>query len=451
MMNMLTLRTIRRQDNSAGLAMATTTSTTSSPAVIAEQDEGPLELEQRDRQSSVHLQLGSDAMMPNDDNDNDNHPPKQTDHAVLHTYQQRNQESISGLNVAREKFEQWLHHRLPPGTKIEASDITTQNVSMEKIRPDMRDLWKSRRLLCDRTELLTVYQSDIKDTAQPETSNLSAPIRKRGGFADLLHLYAERHIGILQDEAENGPAFLLKWLRTEYNDTPNMLAYNFDDQPPETQRVILQSFLDWFRTTFPYYYDKCHKCGASCKQDGQDDGSFVGYVYPEQDELAGKAGRTEIYRCHKCHTVTRFPRFNSASHVLHEKRGRCGEYSMLLYRMLRAMGHETRWIVDWSDHVWCELLWDGRWVHLDPCEAAVDAPLLYQEWGKQQTYIIAFYAPLKIKGQHVYPAIEDITTKYTSDGMAAIQERRDASAENVDSAIVEVSLDLRNKLTNFLR
>lgn len=32
----------------------------------------------------------------------------------------------------------------------------------------------------------------------------------------------------------------------------------------------------------------------------------------------------------------------------------------------------------------------GGWVHLDPCEAAVDEPLLYQSWGKNQTYILAF-------------------------------------------------------------
>jgi len=196
--------------------------------------------------------------------------------------------------------------------------------------------------------------------------------------------------------------------------------------------------LDWFRENFPYYYDRCDYCGASerdaapdlvpenhnnspetakqssCQNgldslfgsdrhekcldmdenDQKDDGSFLGYVYPTATELCGKASRTELYLCRCCGNFTRFPRFNGASTVLKTKRGRCGEYSMLLYRMLRALGHEVRWIVDWADHVWCEVkICTGRWVHLDPCEAAVDKPLLYQDWGKTQTYILAYYAP----------------------------------------------------------
>jgi len=31
-----------------------------------------------------------------------------------------------------------------------------------------------------------------------------------------------------------------------------------------------------------------------------------------------------------------------------------------------------------------------RWIPIDPCEASVDEPLLYESWGKNQTYIIAF-------------------------------------------------------------
>ena len=53
------------------------------------------------------------------------------------------------------------------------------------------------------------------------------------------------------------------------------------------------------------------------------------------------------------------------------------------------------------------------WVHLDPCEAAVDEPLLYQGWGKNQTYILAF----------TREGVEDVTHTYTSDAAAAVARR----------------------------
>jgi len=28
-------------------------------------------------------------------------------------------------------------------------------------------------------------------------------------------------------------------------------------------------------------------------------------------------------------------------------------------------------VVDWTDHVWNEVLVQGEWMHIDPCEAAV--------------------------------------------------------------------------------
>ena len=106
----------------------------------------------------------------------------------------------------------------------------------------------------------------------------------------------------------------------------------------------------------------------------------------------GKAGRTEVYCCHKCGAISRFPRYNSASSVLRSRVGRCGEYSMLILRFFRALGYEARWVVDWSDHVWAEIrMCSGDWIHVDPCEAAIDNPLLYESWGKKQTHIVAFH------------------------------------------------------------
>ena len=269
-------------------------------------------------------------------------------------------------------------------------------------------------------------------------------------------------------------------------------------------KQVLQKFLDWFRTRFPYYYDRCESCGFSekdnpppsppppsennidsvsienndemsqkeatqttedCEDEEEEDldGVFLGYVYPTEEELGGKATRTELYWCNQCGAFSRFPRYNSASWVLQKRKGRCGEYSMLLFRMLRAMGFESRWVIDWADHVWSEVKIGDKWIHTDPCEAALDKPLLYQEWGKQQNYIIAFNAPSwdyfnfipndlsndtvsPVLWDKIIPLVEDVTSTYTSDPIDDIDKRRDESIQIIKSSIAKVEKDLKIRL-----
>jgi len=302
-----------------------------------------------------------------------------------------------------------------------------------------------------------------------------------------------------------------------------------------------QAFLDFFRDKFPYFHDACDNCGVSCNHDEKetdaatsmegsnnieeqididvgstdvddkddthgdmvdddnednDNFSFVGYVAPSQSERLGNASRTELYRCRSCSAFTRFPRYNKALWVTQTRRGRCGEYSMLLYRMLRALGYKRiRWVVDWADHVWVEaFLGDdivgvvrsnndsisnkgnekkkkrGRWVHLDPCEAAIDNPLLYSSWGKNQTYLVAFYDPLlssattssailaggdnadcngkDYMSSMTTSVVEDVTLRYTSDEIDVVTERRGISEQSVAKAINEVSKKMVSMLTD---
>jgi len=42
---------------------------------------------------------------------------------------------------------------------------------------------------------------------------------------------------------------------------------------------------------------------------------------------------------------------------------------MVFYHLLAALGYETRWIVDWTDHNWVEVRVKDSWIHLDPSVA----------------------------------------------------------------------------------
>jgi hypothetical protein len=447
----------------------------------------------------------------------------------IHTFQDaQTGNTWKALNTHKTKFYAFLQHR---NCTLVRSDIITNRISLsdneeedennKHLRQEWRVLWKKRQLVTDRTELLAVYPSDKAATAAASTTTTEtdnevaqAAKLKRGGFADLLYLYTERLASIILDEqglnipsnltvqeqnrnmnAASDGSMLMDWLRTSYGKdlTEQLRAGNLGLLEEAEQLGHLKHFLEWFRSQFPYYYDRCGTCGASMKEDNaqrpspvdnqssdnvedrvdsgddleeQDEHqTFVGYIYPDEVELQGKASRTEIYHCHKCESFTRFPRFNSVTHVIENQRGRCGEYSMLLYRILRALDHEARWVVDWADHVWAEValggkggLSTGRWVHLDPCEAAVDENFIYQGWGKKQTYILGFYAPpqrgastddtigssnpLDLSEMTTTPIIEDITATYTTDSWDDICKRRDESEDEIRASMAKAIGDL---------
>lgn len=78
----------------------------------------------------------------------------------------------------------------------------------------------------------------------------------------------------------------------------------------------------------------------------------------------------------------------------------------------------------------------SEWLHVDPCEAAVDEPLLYEGWGKNQTFIFSF----------TFDDVQDVTAKYTTDfeGMERRRRAEGVTQQDIDSALILTRETLRN-------
>ncbi|GKY91276.1 hypothetical protein MPSEU_000100100 [Mayamaea pseudoterrestris] len=134
------------------------------------------------------------------------------------------------------------------------------------------------------------------------------------------------------------------------------------------------------------------------------------------EEREGSASRVEVYICNECNALTTFPRYNSPRKLLETRKGRCGEYANLFGLYLRACGLDTRYVCDWTDHVWNEVYLDGSWLMVDACEGVVDEPSMYEAgWNKQLNMIVA------ATKDHVL----DVTPRYTRNfHQADFQARR---------------------------
>jgi hypothetical protein len=178
---------------------------------------------------------------------------------------------------------------------------------------------------------------------------------------------------------------------------------------------LCAQLLAWFKHRFFSWTNKpsCKQCKGST--------NFIGGGQPNAEEIAGQAGRVEVYQCDACNVTTRFPRYNNPVKLLETKTGRCGEWANCFTLCCRSIGLEARYVSDWTDHVWTEVYSPSlsRWLHCDSCENRMDAPLLYESgWGKKLNYVIAFSKD----------EVVDVTRRYTNK-LNEVMGRRNLVAE----------------------
>ncbi|CAI0384550.1 unnamed protein product [Linum tenue] len=165
----------------------------------------------------------------------------------------------------------------------------------------------------------------------------------------------------------------------------------------------------------------------------------MGAPLPSETKYGGT--RVELYRCDSCSTTTRFPRYNDPLKLLETRRGRCGEWANCFTLYCRSFGYESRLILDFTDHVWTECYSRalGRWMHLDPCEAVYDKPLLYEKgWGKKLNYVIAFSND----------GVRDVTKRYTRKWLEVLSRRNITTEPVVSAAVTKLTNECRRNFTS---
>ena len=338
----------------------------------------------------------------------------------------------------------------------------------------LRRLWDSRRLLLQSVRLkdvarwVALYRASHRGTRAPPAA-LRQRLAAREFERELVAYIGRAHALVPRAAAEVDA--LLAFVDSSSPVAPHALRPSAPGAAPSAHAeslVAWTALLAWFRERFPYDRADC----ARCTNTESGDAAILGNTAAPPAERALGALRTELQYCGACATVSRFPRYNEVATILQERRGRCGEYASALYSIALALGWSARLVVDWTDHIWVEIYFgpcrrsdsaaslrcgiggggggragshdarpeeqgaraaaarvegggrqcdDGRWVALDPCEAAVDSPGLYASWGKIHTYVVAIGGSTRGESN-----VADVTATYAAD-MGATRRARELS------------------------
>ncbi|PAA50218.1 hypothetical protein BOX15_Mlig018337g1, partial [Macrostomum lignano] len=186
-------------------------------------------------------------------------------------------------------------------------------------------------------------------------------------------------------------------------------------QVPAAERdALLCELTAWFKTEF-FKWTNSPKCSV-CHQDCQSS-SNAASLPPNEEERRYGAIRVESHYCQRCQRVERFPRYNHPEKLLQTRHGRCGEWANCFYLLCRALNFDTRFTYDVTDHVWVEVFseLEQRWLHVDPCENLIDAPLVYESgWKKSLSFVFAMS----------HEELVDVSWRYSAEHKQLLTKRR---------------------------
>ncbi|KAL1394616.1 hypothetical protein pipiens_011831 [Culex pipiens pipiens] len=203
-------------------------------------------------------------------------------------------------------------------------------------------------------------------------------------------------------------------------------AGTFDGEEPWLEDLILEELVGWFKADFFRWVNAlpCTVCGNEKTQ--------------QVDSRVEDGVRVEVYKC--CNELRRFYRYNDVEKLLHTRCGRCGEWANCFTFLCRALGYEARFVFSTGDHVWTEVYSarQGRWIHVDPCENAIDSPLMYEHgWKKEISYVFAFSKE----------DVTDVTWRYSNDHQKVLKSRRTCSERELLDTILKLRAKRRGKLS----
>lgn len=325
----------------------------------------------------------------------------------------------------------------------EDSLLLPESVSLENLK-HMRDEISTRRSTYKKMPTTSAASSDIS----PSSSATSTPnpiverkiMRPQKTFLERVASHFRAVLRYEDKELQSKALALIPLEDFEMAAESNMRKLQkaiksglTSKKEVDIQEFILMELLFWFKSSFFSWVDtpQCVLCKGTTKFIGHDSNSAA----------KGEAYRTAVYSCNTCHEKVLFPRYNDPEKLLETRKGRCGEWAICFTLMCRALGWETRFVVDETDHAWTEVYSGSqrRWLHCDPCENVCDSPLMYEVgWGKRLSYVMAYSRD----------EVQDVTWRYSCRHQEVLSRRTKCSESELLGTIMQLRQERQQDMSD---